>query len=61
MHFGFCGIACGLPVDFRWPANTLLRMGVLEAQDSIVVGVVCPLLSGLASGPLTILKEHFRL
>ena len=58
VHFGlgklcsFCGIASGLPVVFRWPANTLLRMGILEAQDGVVVGVVWFLPSGLASGPL---------
>ena len=49
--------ACGLPVDFWWPINTLLRMGVLETQDGGVVGVICPL---SASGPLRILNEHFR-
>ena len=58
---GFCGIVCGLPVDFRWPVDTLLEMGVLEAQDGAVVGVVRLLPSGLASGPLRILNEHFRL
>ena len=36
----------------------LLEMGVLEAQDDAVVGVVRLLLSGLASGRL---NEHFRL
>lgn len=30
---GLSGIACELPVDFRWPVNTCLRMVVLEAQD----------------------------
>ena len=39
----------------RWLANTLLRIGVLEAQDGVVVGV-----SG-SSLPLRILNEHFRL
>lgn len=58
---GFCVIACGLPVDIRWPFNTWLRMGVPEAQDDVVVGVVWPLPSGLASGPLRTLSEHFRL
>ena len=57
---GFCGNACGLPMDFQWPANTL-RMMVLEAQDGVVMGVVWPLPSSLASGPLRILNEHFRL
>ena len=51
----------GLFVGFRWPVNTLLEMGVLEAQEGAVVGVVRLLSSGLASGPLTILNEHFRL
>ena len=50
----FFGIACGLPVDFQWPVNTRLRMGVLEAQDGVVVGVVWPLPSSLASDPLRV-------
>ena len=38
---GFCGVACELLVDFQWPVDTSLRMGVLEAQDGgFVVGVV---------------------
>ena len=57
---GFCGIACGLPVHFRWPANTWLRKGVLEAQDGVAVSVVWPLPSSLASGPWRILNEHIR-
>ena len=57
---GFCGIAYGLLVDFRWPVNISLRMGVLEVQDG-VVGMVCPLPSSLASGLLRILNEHFWL
>ena len=71
VHFGFveavwflwdCLWASGgLPEDFRWPVNTSLRRGVLEAQDGVVVGVVWPLPSGLASGPLRTLNEHFRL
>ena len=56
-----CVVFVGLLVGFRWPANTLLRIGVLGAQDRVIVGVVWPLPSSLASGPLTILKEHFRL
>ena len=58
---GFCGIVCGLLVDFRLPVNTLLEMGVLKAQDGAVVGVVRLLPSSLASGPLRILNEYFRL
>ena len=54
---GFCGIVCGLLEDFQWPVNTSLRKGILEAQDGVVVGVVCP----LPSGPLRTLNEHFRL
>ena len=56
VHFGhvgavwFCEIACGLPVDFWYPVNTWLRMGVLETQDGLVVGVVWP----LPSGPLRV-------
>ena len=53
-------IFVGLFVGFRWPVNTSLRMGVLEAQDGVVVGVVWPLSSDLASGPLRTLNEHFR-
>ena len=37
------------------------RMVVLEAQGGAVLGVVWPLPSGSASGPLRILNEHFRL
>ena len=51
----------GLFVGFRWPVNSLLEMGVLEAQDDAVVNVVRLLPSGLVSGPLRILTEHFRL
>ena len=66
VHFGFVETVwflwdCGLLVDFRWPVNTLLEMGVLEAEDGAIVGVVRLLLSGLASGPLRILSEHFWL
>ena len=52
---GFCGI-----VNFWWPISTLLEMGVLEAQDGAVVGVFRLLPSGLASGPLRILNNHFQ-
>ena len=58
MHF-FYGI-----VGFRWFSggqSTLLEMGVLEAEDGAVVGVVRLLPSSLVSGPLRILSEHFRL
>ena len=57
----FCGIVYGFPVDFWWQVNTLLETEVLEAQDGAVVGVVRLLPSGLASSPLRILNEHFRL
>ena len=50
---GFSGIVCGLPVDFRWPVNTSLSVGVLEAQDGDAVGVAWSFPSGLASGPLS--------
>ena len=54
-----CVVFVGLLVGFQWPANTLLRMWSLpEVQDGVVVGMVWPLPSGLASSPLT---EHFRL
>ena len=51
---------CGLPVDIQWPVSTRLRMVVLEAQGGAVLGVVWPLPSGSASGPLRTLNEHFR-
>ena len=35
-------------VDFWWPVNTLLEMGVLEAEDGAVMGVVRLLPSSLA-------------
>ena len=54
---GFCGIVCELP----GAVNTLLEMGVHEAQDGAVVGVVRLLPSGVASGPWRILNEHFQL
>ena len=50
----------GLLVGFRWPVNTSLRMGFLEALDGDVVGVVWSLPSGLLSGLLRTLNEHFR-
>ena len=43
----FMGLFVGF-VDFRWPGNTSLEIGVLEAQDDAVVGVVRLLPSGLA-------------
>ena len=55
---GFSGIVCGLPVDFRWPVNTLLRVGV---QDGGAVGVAWSFFFGLAFGPLRAFIEHFRL
>ena len=55
---GLSGIVCGLPVDSRWPVNTWLRAGVLEAQDGGAVGVAWPFPSG---SPLRALIEHFRL
>ena len=58
MQCGFSGIVCGLPVDFQWPVNTWLRVGVLEAQDGGAVSVAWPFPSSLATGPLS---EHFRL
>ena len=58
---GFCGIVCGLLVDFQWPVNARSGMEVLEAQDGAVMGVARLLPSGQASGPLRILNEHFQL
>ena len=40
-----CGgsvVLVGLFVSFRWPVNTWLRVGVLEAQDGGAVGVAWP-------------------
>ena len=51
MQCGFSGIVCGLPLDFRWPVNSRLRMGVLEAQGGAAVGVAWLFPSGLASSP----------
>ena len=46
-------------VGFWWTSGgQLLEMGVLEGA---VVGVVRLLPSGIASGPLRILSEHFQL
>ena len=47
-----CGMGCGLPVDFRWAVNTWLRIGAPEAYGGAYVGVVWPIPSGPASGPL---------
>ena len=52
--YGFVGLFVG----FQWPVKTLLEIGVLEAQDDAVVGVVRLLPSGLAFGHLRILNEH---
>ena len=54
----FCGIACGLPVA----SQCFVGMGVLEAQDDAVVGVVRLLPSGLASGRLntSTFSRHIR-
>ena len=60
-HTGNEVMLCVYPVDFWWPVNTRLRMGVLEAQDGGAVGVAWPFPSGLASGPLRALIEHFQL
>ena len=46
MQCGFSEIVCGLPVDFQWPLNTWLRVGVLEAQDGGAVGMAWPFFSG---------------
>ena len=61
MRCGYTGIVCGLPVDFRWPVYTWLRVGVLEAQDGGAVGVAWPFPSSLASSPLRAFIEHFLL
>ena len=37
---GFCGIVCGLPVDFWWAVDIWLVMCIPEAQGGGVVGVV---------------------
>ena len=48
----------GLLVGFWWSVEISWRMGLLEEQDSDVVGVFLPPLSGPASSPL---NTHFRL
>ena len=58
---GSCVVFVGLFVGFQWPVNAWLEMGVLEAQDDAVMGVVRLLPSGLASSLLRILNEHFQL
>jgi hypothetical protein len=40
---GLIGIACEIPVDFRWPVNTCLRMVVLQAQCDAIQDVAWPL------------------
>ena len=58
--FWRCESCVILLVGFRWTSSgQSTERGVLEAQDGVVMGVVWPLSSGLASGPLTILNEHF--
>ena len=47
MHFGFVEAVWFL-WDYLWASG--------EAQDGVAMGVVCPLPSGLASDPLTILN-----
>ena len=42
MQCGFGDIVCGLLGNFRWPVNTWLRVGVLEAQDGAAVGMAWP-------------------
>ena len=36
------GIVCGLLVGFQWSITISWRMGVLEEQDGVVVGVFWP-------------------
>ena len=43
----------GLPVDIQRSVKISLRVDVLEAQDSAVVGVSWPLSSSLPSGTLS--------
>ena len=49
----------GLFVDFRMTSSG--QSIVLEEEGGAVVGVFCPIPSGLASGPWNTLYEHFRL
>ena len=37
---GSCVAFVGLLVGFQWPVNNSVKIGVLEAQDDVVVGVV---------------------
>ena len=56
------GNVCGLPVGFRWSVNFSWRVGVLEEQDGVVLGVYWPLPSDLDSfQSLEYVNEHFQL
>ena len=48
-------------VAFRGGACLLGHVDVLEEEGGAVVGVFCPIPSGLSSGPWNTLYEHFRL
>ena len=59
-----CALLGGVFVDFRRTSGGQLmveRERVLEEEGGAVVGVFCPIPSGLASGPWNALYEHFRL
>ena len=55
--FWCCAVLVALFVDFRWLVKISWRMGVLEEQDGVAVGVFWP----LPSGPLSIITAHFWL
>ena len=51
------GNVCGLLV---WSVILSLRMGILEEQDGVVLGVSWTLPSGQASSHLSTSNEHFQ-
>ena len=51
---------CCVVAGVRCPGDTLLRIFVPEALGGSYVGVVWPLVSGPASGPLLCYNEDFR-
>ena len=59
MHFDAALVA--MFVDFQWSVKFSLRVGVLEKQDGVVLGVFWPLPSSLASGHWSTSNEHFQL
>ena len=55
------GHVCGISVGFHWSVKVSLRIGVLEEQDGVVLGVSWPLPADLASYHWSTSNKHFRL